>query len=52
MFKWAVMKAASAIASNTSSLFYVLLYREIFRQLNDLTQDGEASNQRSIPIRI
>jgi hypothetical protein len=40
MFKWAVLKAASAIASSTSSLFYVLLYREIYRQTYDLTQDS------------
>ncbi|MHA1473725.1 MAG: hypothetical protein ACTSQ5_00920, partial [Promethearchaeota archaeon] len=38
-FKWLVFKAASAVARNTSSLFYQLIYREIFREILLLTDD-------------
>jgi len=39
VFRWAVLKAATVIATHTSGLFYQLYYREIFRQLYDLTKD-------------
>jgi len=38
-FKWLVFKAASAVARNTSSLFYQLIYREIYREILLLTDD-------------
>ena len=38
-FKWLVFKAASAVARNTSSLFYQLIYREIYREILLLTEN-------------
>lgn len=39
MFKKIVLSAASAVATSTSSLFFTLLYREMFREVYEATED-------------
>jgi hypothetical protein len=39
--KWAVMKIGQAVARNVSSLYYQLVYREMFREINSLTKSED-----------
>jgi hypothetical protein len=38
-FKWLALKAGTALGRHVPSLFYQLIYREIYRQLHELTGD-------------
>src|SRR6056297_766207 len=39
--KWVVVKAASAAARNVPTLFFNLYYREVYRQINSITNDPQ-----------
>ncbi len=41
--KWLMKKITKAFGENTSSLFYSLLYREILKEINEITNDEELS---------
>lgn len=41
--KWLMKKITKAFGENTSSLFYSLLYREILKEINNITEDEELS---------
>jgi hypothetical protein len=40
-FKWMILKAGTVVARNVSSLFYQLLHREFYREIHNITKDGE-----------
>jgi hypothetical protein len=41
--KWLMKKITKAFGQNTSSLFYSLLYREILKEINNITHDEDLS---------
>ena len=41
--QWLLKKITKVFGRNTTSLFYVLLYREILKEINDVTKDQEDS---------
>ncbi|TXT59718.1 MAG: hypothetical protein BAJALOKI1v1_1380010 [Promethearchaeota archaeon] len=41
--KWLMKKITKAFGENTSSLFYTLLYREILKEINEITKDEDLS---------
>ncbi len=43
IFQWLMKKVSKAFGRNTSSLFYSLLYREILKEVNDITKNEEIS---------
>ncbi|TFH29246.1 MAG: hypothetical protein E4G98_04165, partial [Promethearchaeota archaeon] len=64
-FKWIALKAGTVLGRHVPSLFYQLIYREIYQQLLDITQDpkmtvdlsyklgyasAEESAQRQTPV--
>ena len=42
-FKWLMKKVTKAFGRNTNSLFYSLLYREILKEINNITKNEEDS---------
>lgn len=42
-FKWLMKKVTKAFGRNTSSLFYSLLYREILKEINNITKNEKDS---------
>ncbi|MBY8982374.1 MAG: hypothetical protein KGD57_05465 [Candidatus Lokiarchaeota archaeon] len=43
IFQWLMKKVSKAFSRNTNSLFYSLLYREILKEVNDITKDEDLS---------
>jgi hypothetical protein len=41
--QWLLKKVTKVFGRNTTSLFYVLLYRELLKEINDITKDEEDS---------
>jgi hypothetical protein len=41
--QWLLKKVTKVFGRNTTSLFYVLLYREILKEINNITEDEEDS---------
>jgi len=41
--QWLLKKITKVFGRNTTSLYYVLLYREILKEINDITKDEEDS---------
>ena len=41
--QWLLKKVTKVFGRNTNSLFYVLLYREILKEINEITKDEEDS---------
>ena len=41
--QWLLKKITKVFGRNTTSLFYVLLYREVLKEINDITKDEEDS---------
>ena len=41
--QWLLKKVTKVLGRNTNSLFYVLLYREILKEINEITKDEEDS---------
>ncbi len=41
--QWLMKKISKAFGRNTSSLFYSLIYREILKEINEITKDEELS---------
>jgi hypothetical protein len=41
--QWLLKKVTKVFGRNTTSLFYVLLYREILKEINEITRDEEDS---------
>jgi len=41
--QWLLKKVTKVFGRNTTSLFYVLLYREILKEINEITKDEEDS---------
>jgi hypothetical protein len=42
-FKWLMKKITKAFGHSTNALFYSLLYREILKEINEITDNEEQS---------
>jgi len=43
VFQWLMKKVTKAFGRSTNALFYTLLYREILKEINEITKDEEES---------
>ncbi len=43
VFQWLLKKVTKAFGRGTNALFYTLLYREILKEINEVTKDSELS---------
>ena len=43
VFQWLMKKITKAFGRSTNALFYTMLYREILKEINDITKDEEES---------